>query len=102
MTIANPDHPLMQSPNRIDAADFEGWVQERGLYFPGTWDERYSTMLSMNDPGEKPLTAGVLAAKHGKGMYIYTPLSLFRQIPAGVPGAYRLLANLVSAKGTAQ
>jgi LmbE family N-acetylglucosaminyl deacetylase len=102
VTIANPDHPLMRTPNRIGAADFEGWVQERGLYFPGTIDERYTTALSMNDPGEKPLTSGVIAAQHGKGMYIYTPLSLFRQIPAGVPGAYRLLANLVSAKGSAQ
>lgn len=91
-----PDHPLLNVPNRITGADFDGWIQERGLYFPGSWDEHYLAPLEMNDPGEKPLRGGLLAAKTGKGMYIITPLAFFRELPAGVPGAYRLFANLVS------
>jgi LmbE family N-acetylglucosaminyl deacetylase len=95
--ITAPDHPLLLAPNRIGAADFDGWVQERGLYFPGQWDPRYETMLSTNDPGEAPLNGGILLARFGKGVYIHTSYAWFRQLPAGVPGAYRLLANLVSA-----
>lgn len=92
-----PDHPALTTPNRLGPADFEGWVQERGAYFPSSWDEtRYTPVLAMNDPGEDPLTSGVLIARHGEGHYVYTGLAFFRQLPAGVPGAHRLFANLVS------
>lgn len=91
-----PEHPLLTTPNRISAADFEGWVQERGLYFPASWDERYVPLLGMADPGEAETKGSLLAARHGKGTYVYTGLSFFRQLPAGVPGAIRLFANLVS------
>lgn len=94
--ILRPDHSLLNQPNRITTVDFEGWVQERGLYFPADFDSRYETLLEMNDPKEKPLLGGILTAKVGKGVYVFTPLSFFRQLPAGVPGAYRLFANLVS------
>ncbi|MBE7544854.1 MAG: PIG-L family deacetylase [Bryobacteraceae bacterium] len=94
--VLKPDHVLLQGPNAITAADFEGWVQERGLYFPGEWDSGYDALLEMNDPGEEPLRSGLLAARTGRGWYVLTSLSFFRQLPAGVPGAYRLFANLVS------
>lgn len=87
--------PVLDTPNKIGPADFEGWVQERGLYYADTWAEPYRAPLSMADPGEKPTRGALLVAKHGHGVFIYTGLSLFRQLPAGVPGAYRLLANLV-------
>ncbi|MBM3735143.1 MAG: PIG-L family deacetylase [Acidobacteria bacterium] len=93
----NQDHPLLQAPNRITAADYSGWVQERGLYFASEWDPRYTPLWEIADPGEKPLQGGTLFARHGKGVYIFTPVSWFRQLPAGVPGAYRLFANLLSA-----
>jgi hypothetical protein len=92
--------PILRAPNMITAADFEGWVQERGLYFADSWDPRYRTPLAMSDPGEKPLHGALLVAKHGKGAFIYTGLALFRQLPAGVPGAYRLLVNLIEHAGT--
>jgi LmbE family N-acetylglucosaminyl deacetylase len=91
-----PSHPALSWPNRIGAADFEGWVQERGLYFARSWDERYTPLLAMSDPGDEPLRGGLLISSYGKGTYVYTGLALFRQLPAGVPGAYRLLANLIS------
>ena len=92
-----PDHAALTSPNRLGPADFDGWVQERGAYFTSSWDEaHYTTILAMNDPGEPLLKSGVLVAKHGKGYYVYTGIGFFRQLPAGVPGAYRLFANLVS------
>jgi alpha-galactosidase-like protein len=96
VTILAPDHPVLTTPNRITAADFEGWVQERGLYFPAQWDKRFTTILASGDPGETPLTSGVLVARHGKGYFVYTSLAWFRQLPEAVPGAYRLFANLVS------
>jgi LmbE family N-acetylglucosaminyl deacetylase len=96
VTILEPDHPALTAPNRITAADFEGWVQERGLYFPDQWDERFIPILASGDPGEKPLQGGLLVARHGKGYFVYTSLAWFRQLPEGVPGAYRLFANLVS------
>ena len=97
VTFLAPDHPALTSPNTITPADFEGWVQERGAYFPNTWDEeRYAPILAFNDPGQQPLASGVLIARHGKGCYVYTGLAFFRQLPAGVPGAYRLFANLLS------
>ncbi|HEX8824970.1 MAG TPA: PIG-L family deacetylase, partial [Archangium sp.] len=95
MTPVNPKEPLLSGPNRLTAADFEGWVQERGLYFASKWDERYRPVFAMNDPGEEPLRGGLLVARHGKGTFIYTGLAFFRQLPSGVPGAYRLLANLL-------
>lgn len=92
-----PDNPALTTPNRIGPADFTGWVQERGAYFPSAWDtNHYTAVLAMNDPGEEPLTSSVLIARHGKGHFVYTGLAFFRQLPAGVPGAYRLFANLVS------
>lgn len=96
MRVLAPDHPLMNTPNKITAEDFKGWVQERGLYFSNKWDPSWQPIFSSNDPGEKPLDGGQLVAKSGKGYFIYTGYSWFRQLPAGVPGAYRLFANMVS------
>jgi hypothetical protein len=96
VTILAPEHPVLTTPNRITAADFEGWVQERGLYFPDQWDERFTAILASGDAGETPLKGGLLAARHGTGYFVYTSLAWFRQLPEGVPGAYRLFANLVS------
>ncbi|MGH9627360.1 MAG: hypothetical protein ACRD7E_03215, partial [Bryobacteraceae bacterium] len=93
----NPDHPLLQSPNRITSGDFQGWVQERGLYFASSWDKRYESLFSSHDPGESPLPGGILFTRYGKGAYIFTGYSWFRQLPASVPGAYRIFANLLSA-----
>jgi LmbE family N-acetylglucosaminyl deacetylase len=93
------DHPLMTAPNRIEPDDFAAWVQERGLNFPAQWDPRYQTPVSSADPGEAQLKGGILFARYGKGVFIYTAYSWFRELPAGVPGAYRLFANLVSARG---
>ena len=90
-------HPLLQTPNRITPSDFDGWVQERGLYFMSAWDDRYDAILACGDPGEDPLPGGMLYARHGKGAYVFTGYSWFRQLPAGVPGAYRIFANLISA-----
>jgi len=94
--ILAPNHPLMNIPNKITPKDFEGWVQERGLYFPKNWDPAWIPILSSNDPKEKPLDGGLLVANFGKGYFIYTSYSWFRQLPAGVPGAYRLFANMLS------
>lgn len=94
--IIDPKHPLMNYPNKITQADFNGWVQERGLYFPSKWGPEFTPILSMHDKGETPKEGSLLVAKHGKGHYIYTGLSFFREFPAGVPGAYRLFANMLS------
>jgi len=91
-----PGHPVLNTPNKITSKDFDSWVQERGLYFPGEWDAAFSAVLSCNDPGEKPSDGSLLVAPYGKGYYVYTGLSFFRQLPAGVPGAFRLLANIIS------
>ena len=96
VTIRDSTSVVFQAPNRIRLSDFEGWVQERGLYFPSQWDQRYQALLEMADPGESPLHGSLLIAPHGKGIYVHTSLSFFRQLPAGVPGAYRLFANLIS------
>ena len=96
ITLLAPDHPALNQPNRLGPADFSGWVQERGLYFPTEWDSRYTALLACADPGEAPKNGSLLVACHGKGHFVYTGLAFFRQLPAGVPGAYRLLANLVS------
>jgi hypothetical protein len=91
-----PNHPVLNTPNAITAADFEGWVQERGLYFPNEWAPEYTAILSCNDPSEPARDGGLLVTQYGKGHYIYTGYSWFRELPAGVPGAYRLFANLIS------
>jgi LmbE family N-acetylglucosaminyl deacetylase len=96
MRILAPNNPLMNIPNKITPNDFDGWVQERGLYFPNKWDPAWTAILSCNDPNEKPLDGGLLIARSGKGLFIYTSYSWFRQLPAGVPGAYRLFANMLS------
>jgi len=98
VAFPHADSPLLRAPNPISARDFEGWVQERGLYFASDWDKRYQTVLACQDPGESVLEGGELWTRYGKGVYIYTAYSWFRQLPAGVPGAYRLFANLISAK----
>jgi hypothetical protein len=92
-----PDHPLLTVPNRIGAADFEGWVQERGLYFATRWDERYEPVLSSHDPNEPDRQGGMLYTRYGKGVFIFSGYAWFRQLPAGVPGAYRIFVNLISA-----
>jgi hypothetical protein len=96
MTPVDARHAVLQTPNRIGAADFDGWVQERGLYYAETWDDRYQPILQSQDPDEPPLLGGLLVATHGRGRYVYTGLAFFRQLPAGVPGAYRLFVNLLA------
>ena len=96
--ILRPDHPLFNTPNRIAAADWVGWPQERGLYFAGTWDDAYVPLLEMSDAGRPPLQGGLLVARYGAGTYVYTGLSFFRALPAGTPGAFRLFLNLLGLK----
>ncbi|MDN4164033.1 PIG-L family deacetylase [Cytophagales bacterium LB-30] len=91
-----PKHPVLNYPNAISEADFEGWVQERGLYFPSSWDDSFTPILSSHDPSEPDREGGLLVAQYGKGFYVYTGYSFFRQLPAGVPGALKLFTNLVS------
>lgn len=92
----NSSHRVLHTPNTITEKDFDGWVQDRGAYFPDWWDEHFTPVLSFTDPGEKPLNGGLLIARLGKGYFTYTSLSFFRQLPAGVPGAYRLFSNILS------
>jgi len=99
VTFLDPMHPLLRGPNPLAASDFEGWVQERGLYFLRRWDAAYTPLLEMQDPGLDPMQGGLVVARVGEGAYVYTGLALFRQLPAGVPGAFRILANLVSLRG---
>lgn len=94
--LLKPEHPVLNYPNKITSEDFKNWVQERGLYFPNEWDNQYEAILSSNDPGETPKNGGLLVVKYGKGYFVYTGYSFFRQLPAGVPGAYRLFTNLIS------
>ncbi len=96
VTLLAPEHPALLGPNRIIPADFENWVQERGAYFPNQWDERFVALLGCSDPGDAPKAGGLLVAAQGRGYYVYTSLSFFRQLPDGVPGAYRLFGNLLS------
>lgn len=96
MVPVDPAHPALHAPNALAEVDFEGWVQERGLYFADAWDEAYQPLFTLHDPGEEPLSGSTLIARHGEGVFVYTGLSFFRQLPAGVPGAYRLLANLLA------
>lgn len=92
----NPSHRVLNYPNKITQDDFNGWVIERGSYFPKNWSKQYEAVLSFNDPGENPLNGSLLVAKYGKGYFTYTSLSFFRQLPAGIPGAYRLFSNILS------
>lgn len=96
----DPASRTLMTPNALAPSDQEGWVQERGLYFAKTWDPRYRPLYALHDPGEEPLEGSTLVAHHGKGAFVYTGLSFFRQLPAGVVGAYRLFANLLATKGT--
>jgi hypothetical protein len=96
ISFLDPSHPAVNKPNKITSQDFEGWVQERGLYFASEWDPAFKPVFSCSDKGEKALEGGLLIGQIGKGYYIYTSLSWFRQLPEGVPGAYRILANLIS------
>jgi hypothetical protein len=96
VTFISPAHSVLSYPNKITAHDFEGWLQERGLYFASNWDARYQTVISMNDPDEPALPGSILVAQYGKGTFIYTALAFFRQLPAGVSGAFRLFANLLA------
>ncbi len=96
VTLLHPDAPVLASPNRIGDRDFEGWIQERGLYFLHSWPEEMTPVLAMRDPGEEPKRGALLVAPLGEGLYVHTGLAFFRQLPAGVPGAYRLFANLLS------
>ncbi|WP_295337996.1 PIG-L family deacetylase [Flavobacterium sp.] len=91
-----PNHPVLNYPNKITAADFKGWKQEQGLYYPNEWDANFTPILSANDQGEKPKNGALLVAKYGKGNYVYTGLSFFRELPEGVSGAFRLLANIIA------
>jgi LmbE family N-acetylglucosaminyl deacetylase len=99
--VLKPEHPLLVKPNRITSADWDGWVQERGLYYASEWDPKYETVIATNDPGEPSRPGGLLYARYGKGVYVFTAYSWFRQLPAGVPGAWRIFANLIGA-GRAQ
>lgn len=96
MRLLQPDHAVFNYPNKIGRQDFDNWIQERGLYFASSWDDRYDALLSANDRGEPPRDGGLLVAQYGKGWYAYTGLSFFRQLPKGNPGAIRLFVNLIS------
>lgn len=96
VTILEPSHPVFTTPNRIEARDFDGWVQERGLYFPSEWSPEYVALLETHDPGEKDLRGGLLVARHGKGLFVYTSIVWYRQLRGFVPGGYRIFANLIS------
>lgn len=96
VTLKQPAHALFNFPNKITSKDFDGWIQERSIYHASNWDSRYETIFTMNDPGESPDDGSLIMTKFGKGYFVYTGLVFFRELPAGVPGAYRLLANLIA------
>ena len=96
VTLLDSTNAVFHRPNEIGRDDWRGWIQDRGLYFAHTWDSSYVSLLEMHDPGEPPLGGGLLVAHVGTGTYVYTGLAFFRQLPAGVPGAYRLFANLLA------
>ena len=100
VTFPNPQLALLHAPNEITSADFEGWVQERGLNFADRWDARYLSVLESHDPGEEPLPGGMLYTKYGKGAYVFSAYDWFRELPSGVAGAYRVFANMLSAAKT--
>jgi hypothetical protein len=94
--LLKPESPVFTWPNRITDGDFGGWVEERGHGFMQTWDSHYEELVETSDPEQDPQRGGLLLARYGKGAYIYDAFALYRQLPSGVPGAYRILANLVS------
>lgn len=96
VTLLAPKHPVLNTPNKITQEDFNGWVQERGLYFPNEWSKEFTPILGMQDNNQKQTQGSLLVAQYGEGYYIYTGISFFRELPAGVSGAYRLFANLLS------
>lgn len=96
ITFLEPDHPLLNTPNKMGQEDFKDWIQERGLYYPREWDPQFHALLQSNDPGENPLKGGLLVADYGKGHYIYTSMVWYRELRGGIPGAYRMLANMIS------
>ena len=96
VNFLQPAHPVLNYPNKITDQDFDGWIQERGIYFAGQTDPAYESVLSMNDPGEKEQKGSLVIARYGKGIFVYTGLVFFRELPAGVPGAYRLMANIIA------
>ena len=102
VTFPNPGLSLLHAPNEITTADFEGWIQERGLDYAVEWDPHYQPVIESHDPGDKPMLGGELYARYGKGAYVFSAFSWFRELPAGVPGAYRLFANMLSAGKAAQ
>jgi hypothetical protein len=99
--LLRPDHPLLREPNRITLEDFDGWIQERSLYMPRTFDSTYVPLVAVQEPGEEERTSALLVAPVGDGIYVYTTLAFFRQLPAGVPGAARLFINLLGASAGA-
>lgn len=96
ISFLEPEHPLLNTPNKLTQDDFKDWIQERGLYYPREWDPQFKALLQSNDPNEQPLKGGLLVADYGRGHYIYTSMVWYRQLRAGVPGAYRMLANMIS------
>jgi LmbE family N-acetylglucosaminyl deacetylase len=102
VAFPNPANPLLHKPNEITERDFDGWIQERGLYFATHWDSHYTPLFETHDPGEQPLLGSTLTARYGKGAFVFTAFSWFRELPAGVPGAFRIFANLLSAGKTLQ
>jgi hypothetical protein len=96
VTFLEPKHPILNTPNILSPDDFHGWKQEQGLYYPNEWDPAFTPIIAANDQGETSKKGAILVAKHGKGNYIYTGLSFFRELPEGVSGAYRLMANMIS------
>jgi hypothetical protein len=96
ITFLEPDHPLLNTPNKMGQDDFKDWIQERGLYYPKEWDPQFHALLQSNDPGEQPLKGGLLVAEYGKGHYIYTSMVWYRELRGGIPGAYRMLATMIS------
>jgi hypothetical protein len=96
VNFLQPEHPVLNFPNKISEKDFDGWIQERGIYFAGQTDPAYQAIFSMNDPGEQEQKGSLVVAHFGKGTFVYTGLVFFRELPAGVPGAYRLMANIIA------
>jgi hypothetical protein len=96
VNFLQPEHPVLNFPNKITQEDFKGWIQERSIYHASDLDKKFETIFSMNDPGEKTDEGSLVIAKYGKGYFTYTGIVFFRELPAGVPGAYRLLANLIA------
>jgi len=96
ISFLEPDHPLLNTPNKMGQDDFKDWIQERGLYYPKEWDPQFHALLQSNDPGEQPLKGGLLVADYGRGHYIYTSMVWYRELRGGIPGAYRMLANMIS------